>query len=221
VPPYTYNWSNGSSFKDVSGLTQGSYSVDIYDVSGSSKHTVFTISKDRGVTAGFKVSVDSINLSSGGTLQLINTSNNATTSHWSFGDGTSVSSLKDPIHTYTHPGVYTIMLISSNGFCMDTTYSSLTVTDNTSNINTIQEKNKIKLFTVNGRLGITLDFNETGIAKMLIYNINGQKVMEQYIVKSSIIEQFIFDLSDQVAGIYLLNIELNKRFITQKFRMTK
>lgn len=50
-----------------------------------------------------------------------NTSLNATTFQWDFGDGSGLSNLENPAHVYTVPGVYDVTLIAnSNENCADT-----------------------------------------------------------------------------------------------------
>lgn len=39
---------------------------------------------------------------------------------WNFGDGTALSTQKDPVHTYADSGAYVVQLIADNGFCNDT-----------------------------------------------------------------------------------------------------
>ncbi|MFK7771704.1 MAG: PKD domain-containing protein [Saprospiraceae bacterium] len=50
-----------------------------------------------------------------------NTSVNATTFQWDFGDGSGLSDLENPAHVYTIPGIYNVTLIAnSNENCADT-----------------------------------------------------------------------------------------------------
>ena len=50
-----------------------------------------------------------------------NTSENATTFLWDFGDGSGLSNVENPAHVYTVPGVYNVTLIAnSNENCADT-----------------------------------------------------------------------------------------------------
>ncbi|MBL7938650.1 MAG: PKD domain-containing protein [Flavobacteriales bacterium] len=54
----------------------------------------------------------------GGEVQFTNTSTNATSASWSFGDG-STSTALDPLYTYAGPGVYEVILTASNGPCLN------------------------------------------------------------------------------------------------------
>jgi PKD repeat protein len=60
------------------------------------------------------------------TIKFKNTSGNATTYFWNFGDQ-NTSTLKSPFHIYTLPGTYTVTLISGNGTISDTTTRTITV----------------------------------------------------------------------------------------------
>lgn len=55
-----------------------------------------------------------------------NTSSNATSWSWNFGDG-NVSSLSDPSHTFPDSGSYTVTLIANPGACADTSTQTITV----------------------------------------------------------------------------------------------
>ncbi|MEL6676903.1 MAG: PKD domain-containing protein, partial [Bacteroidota bacterium] len=52
-------------------------------------------------------------------VDFTNTSQQATTYFWDFGDG-NTSTAASPQHTYTDPGIYTVQLIVSDGICADT-----------------------------------------------------------------------------------------------------
>lgn len=61
------------------------------------------------VTAGFTYTIDAET----GTVTFLNTSENATTYSWDFGDETS-SRLKDPVKMYSANGTYNVLLTASN-----------------------------------------------------------------------------------------------------------
>jgi len=60
------------------------------------------------------------------TIKFKNTSGNATTYFWNFGDQ-HTSTLKNPFHIYTLPGTYTVTLITGNGTISDTTTRTITI----------------------------------------------------------------------------------------------
>lgn len=66
------------------------------------------------------------------TVNFSNESSNATSYEWHFDDGSAVSNATAPIHTYTNPGVYNVMMIAINpNACKvrDTVYLTITVSD--------------------------------------------------------------------------------------------
>ena len=60
--------------------------------------------------------------------------NNPTSWQWNFGDG-GLSSLQNPIHTYTSPGTYTVTLIATNSFGSTVHYQVITANPLTAFIN--------------------------------------------------------------------------------------
>jgi len=54
VAPYTYNWSNGEHQKDLSGLSQGEYTVTVTDGTGQTTSAVCVVGQAAEVVANFK-----------------------------------------------------------------------------------------------------------------------------------------------------------------------
>lgn len=67
------------------------------------------------------------------------TQNSATSWSWDFGDGQS-SSVENPIHSYSQPGVYTVSLTSSNSCNSSTIQKTVTVTCTTMAANFVEHK---------------------------------------------------------------------------------
>ena len=64
-------------------------------------------------------------------VSFLNNSQNATNYYWDFGNGTqgTTNNLDPQSATYLETGVYTVMLVASQGDCFDTVYTQITVID--------------------------------------------------------------------------------------------
>lgn len=63
-------------------------------------------------------------------VQFTNTSANYISATWDFGPGEGNSSLNDPIHYYSTPGIYRVrLIITSAGGCTDSSFMNITVLD--------------------------------------------------------------------------------------------
>ncbi len=140
-PPVTYTFTNTSVpssstsswiFGDGGTSTQqnpvhnyntaGTYTVIlIVSNNGCSDTVTHTINVSSGIfNANFNA-----NVTSGCAPLTVNfldiSGPNENSWHWNFGDGTPVSTIYNPSHTYTTPGVYTVTLIASGtSGCIDT-----------------------------------------------------------------------------------------------------
>jgi PKD repeat protein len=135
-----------------------------------------------------------------------NTSTNATTYNWDFGDG-NASTLSNPVHTYGSDATYTVTLIASNVCGSDTT--SFVVNIYTTSIQG-SETNNIhihpSILSKNGTIKIT------GLSKpeshYEIYNTLGQSV-----ISGNVSSDYTIILSQEVSGIFYLVIDSQeKRF---------
>ncbi len=99
--------------------TPGSYSVTLTASNSAGSNTATQtnyINVQAGPSAGYTVAA------SGNTANFTNTSTNATSYSWNFGDGTPASTMANPSHTYSAEGTYTVVL-TATGPCGTSTSS--------------------------------------------------------------------------------------------------
>lgn len=75
--------------------------------------------------AGFTPSTTTVDM--GQVVTFTNTSANATSYQWDFGDGIGTSTMINPTYTYTSGGWYTVTLVASNPGCSDSTTRQIQV----------------------------------------------------------------------------------------------
>ena len=65
------------------------------------------------------------------TVNFTNTSSNATSYNWDFGDGNEINSadLSDVTNIFLNPGSYTVWLVATNGFCSDSISTLINVNE--------------------------------------------------------------------------------------------
>lgn len=144
--------------------------------------------------AGFEFSDDG-----SGNFSFTDTSSNATSFQWSFGDGAGHTG-QNPNHSYTNSGQYTVELIISDGCTSDTAQSIINV-----QFTGISEtdKSSFSIYPNPSSETIIIQSNEL-IKKVEIYSVNGSLVLYSTGNKPLNISQF-------KAGTYLVHV--NGRFV--------
>ena len=125
--PYVYNWSNGGNTANINNLAAGTYDVTITDDNGCSTSasgiiteptpfSVNIISTPRDICPGESINFGAAPADTSLTYQW-------TATGGSFDDATSAS----PIYTMMMSGTYEIILTASNGVCIDSDTTTVTV----------------------------------------------------------------------------------------------
>jgi PKD repeat protein len=129
-----------------------------------------------------------------------NSSQNADTYTWYFGDGESSTDV-NPWHPYSAAGTYTVMLVASRAGCLnDTTYFTINVG------NAGVFSNQLEQVTV-----FPNPFNDQflltgkGISEVFIYDVQGKLIQQEKIAGKDTIP---VDLSNAANGTYLLKVRL-------------
>jgi gliding motility-associated-like protein len=124
--PFSYSWipSGGTaSSVSVSPTTSTTYSVIITDAQGCTfTSTGVTINVSPTPVAAFSATPSSTTPNTPVNFTDLSTINVGSISCWSwtFGDGSPVSVLQNPTHTYAMPGTYNVCLIICGQACPDT-----------------------------------------------------------------------------------------------------
>ena len=130
--PIHYQWYNGSTLlvgdtlPNLINVAGGSYSLSITDANGCVANgisTSFVVPSTASVTAGFSPST----FQGQAPLDVLftNSSVGASSYNWNFGNGSSTQS--NPSSMYTTPGTYTVVLVASNGSCVDSVSKTIIV----------------------------------------------------------------------------------------------
>jgi YD repeat-containing protein len=122
--PYQYAWNSQpvQTSATATNLSAGTYTVTVTTATGCTQSATLVVASGTGVPIpGFTFSI------SGNTATFTNTSSNATTYAWTFGNG-ATSSATNPTQTYATSGTYNVCLTASNTACGSQTYcQSITI----------------------------------------------------------------------------------------------
>lgn len=121
---WTNSISNGTQFIPAATAT---YYVTGTDANGCEATDSITVLVLSNPLAAFTPSVSSGQAPLN--VQFVNTSSNASSYFWNFGNGNSLSTTNlNPVNSsFSNPQIYTVWLTASNGFCEDSTFQIITV----------------------------------------------------------------------------------------------
>ncbi|WP_406656478.1 S-layer protein domain-containing protein [Methanolobus sp. ZRKC2] len=131
---YEWNFGDGSPNSTVQSPTHTFTSAGTYDVvltaingseSSSTGQTITVNAASTGVSASFTA-----NTTSGSaplSVAFTDTSTNAVSYEWNFGDGSPNSTVQSPTHTFTSAGTYDVVLTAINGSESSSTGQTITV----------------------------------------------------------------------------------------------
>ncbi|MBL0096428.1 MAG: SprB repeat-containing protein [Bacteroidetes bacterium] len=129
APGYTYNWSNGSSNEDISGLIAGTYTVTVTDVNNCTATTNAIVTQTTSINLSTVVTNVACNGASTGAVNLT-VSGGAPGYTYNWSNGSSNEDISALI-----AGTYTVTVTDANN-CTATTSASVTQT-NAINLSTV------------------------------------------------------------------------------------
>ncbi len=116
-----YLWSNNST-NSISNFSTGGQ-VYVIATNSCGSDTAYHTITDYSINASF-ISDYVYGSETPITINFTNTSTNATSFNWTFGDG-EISNIEHPSHTYTSNDEYVVTLTASNTYCTDNFSSTL------------------------------------------------------------------------------------------------
>jgi len=218
IYPYTYLWNSGASTSALNNLASGNYSVVVTDAVGCSKAQTFTISQPAVLTSGFTLSIDTVNLSASNSVAFINNSFGATTYLWNFGDTTSSDTSQNPTHHYNYSGTYTVILVSANGNCSDSSRKTIVVVDslyNSTSVSQIVNSPFVNIIYENGETYLAFDLPAVSDVSINIYNLLGENIFSKQ-ANRVLKDRVKLDVENISAGIYIVVARMPEAVISKK-----
>lgn len=210
----TYNWSNGATTQSITVTSSGSFTVtttntDACNGVGTSAATNVTFTTSPTATAGFSTN--------GNVVTFTNTSQNATSYSWDFGDFTN-SSAATPVHAFAVNGTYTVVLTALNGNCSDTTVLTVAITAGIDELAGIENLN---IYPNPAAETINVDFtNSNASVELTLVDFTGRKVSQQTIYNQGSISTTI-DATNLSNGAYMLQFASNGNTSVKKVIIRK
>jgi len=148
-------------------------------------------------------------------VDFTNTSIDASTYLWNFGDGNSTN-MPSPTHVFPSPGLYDVTLIAYNDCGSDTIVIQINVIID--NINDISITNSLAIYPnpTKGELNIEFEnYNKSDI-NIEIYNVLGSIIKRRTIENTYGKYTEVFDMSSYNKGIYMLIIHSDNNRTVEK-----
>ena len=169
------------------------------------------------MTASFSYATDSFK------VRFTNSSLNAYTYDWNFGDNSANSTEENPVHTYASNGTYKVVLTTSNG--VSTAKDSTNIIISVVGVANTKLMNQLVLYPNPVNSNATLAFNLMQSAKLSVnvLDINGRTIatIAENANFNAGIQNLTIDASAFEAGVYMIRISNKETASTIRFVVVK
>jgi PKD repeat protein len=186
------------------------YNWQIQEGSCSSARIPVTGAIDALVNAAFTQSIAS------SSVTFTNTSTNATSYYWDFGDGQS-STQTSPFHTYGADGSYPVMMIASNTCGSDTAWYTAVIST-VGGVSAINMASQITIYPNPAKDMIYLNLNSNAAqdCSYEIINMVGESVIKGQLVFAPGNPSVPVDVAALKQGIYFIKLMVGDASVTRK-----
>lgn len=167
--------------------------------------------------AHFGLSTDTVDIQNDGTIMFTDSSSNAVSWFWNFGDGTS-SMEQNPIHVYNSIGTFTVILtVTNEDGCSDVSTYDI-VAEGTSSVNPIGAiEDRINVYPNPTRHFINLDFSFDRRRAVNVQVIDPLGRVIQRLDTQNIQEDILqLNMSEYTDGLYYFVIKVDDEVFTKK-----
>ncbi|MDF1673742.1 MAG: right-handed parallel beta-helix repeat-containing protein [Vicingaceae bacterium] len=204
----SYLWTPGNATTPTLSVTAaGTYYLQLTDYCGNVYNDSIVVTED--------LPVASFTTTSGGSIFIFtNTSTNATSYMWDFGDGNTSTDV-NPTHVYAGlDSTYTVTLIATNACGSDTLTMVITTVDIVENL----ETRGLNIYPNPVNENLTLDFGLLVGEDIVIniFDIQGRTLITDQIIGESGPFQKVISVNSLTDGIYFVRIATNDEVITKK-----
>lgn len=214
--PYSFVWGSGQTTSTAVNLSSGNYSVTITDANGCTAGVAVAITEPAALVAGYTANTYTLDIALDSSVAFVNTSIGATSYSWNFGDGSVIDASVNPVHNYSATGTYTVMLISADGPCSDTTYNTIeVVSSNPTALNQSQYNSNINVGYENGGVFLIFTLGKETRVNISVYNMLGDELFSRndLLVKNAKIR---LELPSTAAGVYIAVSEMTDAIVSKK-----
>lgn len=202
-----YAWSTSGNTQSIVVSSVGAYSVTLTNALNCSASDTVNVTELPAPVASFTESPNGL------VVAFTNSSSNATSSFWDFGDG-QTGTAANPSHTYTTNGAFTVTLIVTNACGSDTTTSTIVVTG----LETNGLAANVHVFPNpgNGLFNFRVDGLIAANADLAITSVMGELVAARSLGALNGKLELELQLTDLASGVYFLRFTADGTTIVKK-----
>lgn len=213
---YTYYyWSDGQTGQNITVNQAGNYTCSVSNARGcTATSDPITVTVLATPVASFSTSLAS------NVLTISNTSTNAITYTWSFGDG-GTSTQQNPSYTYAAAGTYTVCLLATSDMgCIDTTCKSVQATVAIDMQQFLQNLSLIPNPT-QAQSSLIWTGKDNREVKVAVMDITGKTIANYETTSKEGKNELSIEAANLSNGIYFLQIQTENALQTLKWTVMK